>query len=573
MTEGFFEALTQITRERKVDRDVLIDTLAGGLRSAVRRKHGADAEVDVQILPDKGTIEIHLVMTVVTEEDLDNEDCELTVEEAREYIDNPEVGDIIRIPLDVKEFGRNAIMTAKQVLVQGVREAERERIFNEYSKRVGEIVSGTVQQVDRGNVLVNLGRAEALLPYREQIRRERHRQGDPVKGLVLEVQRESRGPQIILSRTHPDFLLRLFEQEIPEVYEGLVELKAIAREPGWRSKVAVTSKDDRVDAVGACVGMKGARVMTIVKELSGERIDIVHWDPDTVTFVTRALSPAQVSSVKIADWDRGEMMVIVAEDQLSLAIGKEGQNVRLAAKLTGWKIDLVTTEILALRERAESEIHMEMADLDGVTPRLLGVLEAGGFTTLAQLAAASDEALQAIEGVGPKTAEKLLARARDAVVDLHRRRDEFIDTERRRLEQERRERDDLFREGVFTDDGEKAAPEPETVKGPLFKEDAFDEPAPEADEEPAAEAEPEADEADEEPAADAEPEADEADEEPAAETEPEAPEADEEPAAEAEPEAPEADEEPAEEAEPEGALDEAMEVSPADEPSRPREGT
>ncbi len=450
MTEGFFEALQQIARERKVDREVLVETLAMGLRSAVRRKHGSEANVDVNIDP-QGAIDIHLVMQVVTEEALENEEQELTVEEAREYIDDPEVGDIIRIPLDVKEFGRNAILTAKQVLVQGVREAERERIFNEYSKRVGEIVSGTVQQVDRGNVLVNLGRAEALLPYREQIRREKWHQGDTVQGLVLEVQRESRGPQVILSRTHPDMLLRLFEQEIPEVYEGLVEIRAIAREPGWRSKVAVYSKDDRIDAVGACVGMKGARVMTIVKALSGERIDIVPWDNDIHTFVSRALAPAMVSMLRVADWDERALEVIVAEDQLSLAIGKEGQNVRLAAKLTGWKIDLVTSELIKLREEASEQVRMEVAELEGVTPRLAEALAGAGYATVQELGAASQADLEKIEGIGAKTAEKLQGRVQVALAALAEARADYIEKRRRDLEAERRQATPLFNEEKLAD--------------------------------------------------------------------------------------------------------------------------
>ena len=468
MSEGFFEALQQITRERKVDRAILIETLAMGLRSAVRRKHGSEANVDVDIQPQKGGIEIHLVMEVVSEDDLENEDQQLTVEEAREYIDNPEVGDTIRIPLDVREFGRNAIMTAKQVLVQGVREAERERVFNEYSKRVGEIVSGTVQQVDRGNILVNLGRAEAMLPYREQIRRERWHQNDTVRGLVLEVQRESRGPQVILSRTHPDFLLRLFEQEIPEVYEGLVEIKAIAREPGWRSKVAVFSKDDRVDAVGACVGMKGARVMAIVKELSGERIDIVPWDSDVNAFVSRALSPAQVSTIRIRDWTERALEVIVAEDQLSLAIGKEGQNVRLAAKLTGWKIDLVTSEILRLRELADEHVRREVGELEGVTPRLASLLKEAGLSTVKDVVAAGLAGLQAVEGIGPKTAEKILSSAQAAAAELAQAREVFIDTERRRREQERQQQEPkklTFKEEFFDAEEEVQAP-PESAIAP-----------------------------------------------------------------------------------------------------------
>ena len=497
MSDGFLEALQQIARERKVERDVLMDTLAMGLQSAVRRKHGSEANVEVNFDPEGGIV-IHLVMEVVTEEALENEDQELTVEEAREYIDDPEVGDVIRIPLEVKEFGRNAILTAKQVLVQGVREAERERIFNEYSKRVGEVVSGTVQQVDRGNILVNLGRAEALLPYREQIRRERWHQGETVRGLLLEVQRESRGPQIIMTRTHPDFLLRLFEQEIPEVYEGLVEVKAIAREPGWRSKVAVYSKDDRVDAVGACVGMKGARVMGIVKELSGERIDIVPWDSDVYAFVSRALSPAMVSSLRVADWDENALEVIVAEDQLSLAIGREGQNVRLAAKLTGWKIDLVTTELLRLRDEADAHIRREVGDLEGITPRLAEVLAAAGYVTVQELAQAGTEKLEEIEGVGAKTAAKILDRAEAAVQELAVIRDEFIETRRRELDEERRlkEETSLFDESKFDDEESEAEAEPDLpTASELFKDPSADDGAdaePEAEPEAEVKAEPDA---------------------------------------------------------------------------------
>lgn len=489
MSEGFLDALQQIARERKVEREVLMETLAMGLRSAVRRKHGSEANVDVAYDAEDG-ISIHLVMQVVTEEALENEDQELTVDEAREYIDDPEVGDIIRIPLEVKEFGRNAIMTAKQVLVQGVREAERERIFNEYSKRVGEVVSGTVQQVDRGNILVNLGRAEALLPYREQIRRERFHQSEPVRGLVLEVQRESRGPQIILSRTHPDLLLRLFEQEIPEVYEGLVEIKAIAREPGWRSKVAVYSKDDRVDAVGACVGMKGARVMAIVKELSGERIDIVPWDNDVHTFVARALSPAMVSSIRVADWDNNALEVIVAEDQLSLAIGREGQNVRLAAKLTGWKIDLVTSELLRLREEADEHVRRGVDEIEGITERLASVLTTAGYSSVQELAAAEIESLEEIDGVGTKTAEKILERANAAADNLERERSEYIDRRRRELDEERRQAEarELFDESQFDQvDGPDAEGEDEAAPAEpprLSEAELFPaQPAEEADEE------------------------------------------------------------------------------------------
>jgi len=453
MTDGFFDALIQITRERKVDREALLEALAFSLRSAVRRKHGSEAEVDVDISPEKGEIEIHLVKRVVTEEDLMNEDQEFTVEEAEEFVDDPEPGDVLRIPLDVAEFGRNAILIAKQVLVQGVRDAERENVFNEYSDRVGEISTGTVQQVDRGSILVNLGRTEALLPWREQIRRERFHQGESVKGLVLEVHRESKGPQIILSRTHPDFLARLFEQEIPEVYEGLVELKAIAREPGWRSKVAVQSHDERVDPVGACVGMRGARVMAIVKELSGERIDIVPWDEDSASFVSRALSPAQVSAIKVTSWENRTMQVIVESDQLSLAIGREGQNVRLAARLTGWSLELVTSELLRIRHRAEEEFPLDLGGLDGVSEKMAGVLKEGGVESVEQLIAAGLDGLQELPGIGQKKAEALLEKASLAMDEVEQARREFIEREQALLEEERARREKLFDDGDEVQDG------------------------------------------------------------------------------------------------------------------------
>ncbi len=458
MSEGFFDALIQITRERKVDRETLLEALAFSLRSAVRRKHGSEAEVDVDISPEKGEIEIHLVKRVVTEEDLINEDQEYTVEEAEEFVDDPEVGDTLRIPLEVAEFGRNAILIAKQVLVQGVRDAEREIVFNEYSDRVGEIITGTVQQIDRGSILVNLGRTEALLPWREQIRRERFHQSESIKGLVLEVHRESKGPQIILSRTHPDFLARLFEQEIPEVYEGLVELKAIAREPGWRSKVAVQSHDERVDPVGACVGMRGARVMAIVKELSGERIDIVPWDEDAASFVSRALSPAVVSAIKVRSWEGRSMQVIVDEDQLSLAIGREGQNVRLASRLTGWSLDLVTSELLRVRTRAEEEHPLGLTDIEGISAKTAEALVEANIQSVEQLIAAGFEGLQEVPGLGEKKAESILEKASLALENIEALRKDFMEREQAILEEERAQREQLF-----SDDESEEGEESEAV--------------------------------------------------------------------------------------------------------------
>jgi transcription termination/antitermination protein NusA len=484
MSDGFFDALIQITRERKVDRETLLEALSFSLRSAVRRKHGSEAVVDVDILAEKGEIEVHLIKRVVTEEDLINEDQEFTVDEAEEYVDDPEPGDVLRIPLDVAEFGRNAILIAKQVLVQGVRDAERENVFNEYSDRVGEIITGTVQQIDRGSILVNLGRTEALLPWREQIRRERFHQSESLKGLVLEVHRESKGPQIILSRTHPDFLARLFEQEIPEVYEGLVELKAIAREPGWRSKVAVQSHDDRVDPVGACVGMRGARVMAIVKELSGERIDIVPWDEDSASFVSRALSPAQVSSIKVTSWEGRSMQVVVEADQLSLAIGREGQNVRLASRLTGWSIDLITTDLMRLRSRAEDEFSLGLTDLEGVSDKLAEVMIEGGIEKVEHLINVGLGGLLDLPGIGEKKAESLLENAGLALENVEVQRKEFMEREQVILDEERLQREKLFDGDQDEGASEESEPKSKSVPKLTFSdvEDDEDEESSEAPE-------------------------------------------------------------------------------------------
>ena len=317
---------------------------------------------------------VEQVKTVV--EEIDDPDTDIALEEAQiEFGDEVEVGDEVRWELPLEDFGRNAILVAKQILVQKVREAERAQIFEEYKDRVNEIIVGTVQQVDRGNVLVNLGRTEALMPYREQIRGEKLHQGKTVRAFIIEVLDSAKGPQVILSRSHPGFLKALFEQEVPEIQEGIVEIKAVAREPGTRSKIAVVSNDDRVDPVGSCVGMKGSRVQAVTRELAGERVDIVPWSAEPSLLISRALSPAIVSNI-ILHRERGEATVVVNEDQLSKAIGKEGKNVRLAAKLTEWKIDLVSAREYAIRQRVTDEMTMKLAEMEGVTRRAAG--HAGG---------------------------------------------------------------------------------------------------------------------------------------------------------------------------------------------------
>jgi len=411
MSNEILDALSQITREKSVDRALLIETLEQGLASAVRKRYGATADVEARFANDTGAISIILRKTVV--DTVEDPALQLTVEEARAHKANAQVGDVLQFPLPIAEFGRNAIQTAKQVLIQRVREAERDRVFKEYSDKIGTLVRGVVQHVERGDVILKLDHSEGFLPAREQIARSYHRQGEYVRAVVINVDKSAKGPHVILSRTHPDFLRRLFESEVPEIAESIVEIKAVAREAGSRSKISVYSTDPRVDAVGSCVGLKGSRVQSIVRELGGERIDIVPWSQDPAVFVSRALSPARVMDVKVHEADK-RMNVIVADDQLSLAIGKGGQNARLAARLTGWKIDLTSKSEQKKREEIEraSRIEVEKLELgDATTEKLISA----GIETVHELIATPLEKLVEIPGFGEKTAEKVLASAQEYV--------------------------------------------------------------------------------------------------------------------------------------------------------------
>ena len=412
MNTEILEALGAITREKNVERSVLVETLEAGLISAGKKKFGATANIAVHFDNVSGKIEMARVMDVV--EVVEDPALQATLEKARETHPDAAVGEPIRFPLAIEDFGRNAIQAAKQVLIQRVREAERERVFNEYSGKAGQLVRGVVQQVDRGNVIVKLDRAEGLLPAREQIPRDHHRQGDYVRAVVLDVDKMAKGPQVILSRTHPDFLRRLFEAEVPEIADRIVEIKAVAREAGARSKISVYSKDPRVDAVGSCVGLKGSRVQSIVRELGGERIDIVPWSGDPSVFVSRALSPAKVLDVRVQE-EESRMQVVVADDQLSLAIGKGGQNARLAAKLTGWRIDLISRSEDVKRGAVAKAARIDIETIAGLGPRLKEKLVQAGIESVQELLAMPLEELVAIPGVGEKTADKALAVARYAL--------------------------------------------------------------------------------------------------------------------------------------------------------------
>ena len=410
------EALRQIAQEKNVNRDMIVETLEMGLISAAKKRFGTGDNVEVNFDNNSGEIVVEAVKEIVADDSVEDPGIQIGVTQARKADTDAKVGGEVRFRLNFDDFGRNAIQTTRQVLVQRVREAEREKIYEDYQGRIGEIISGTVQQISRGDILVNLGRTEAIIPLKEQIRKERYRQGDPIRAYLLEVLRTAKGPQVVLSRTHPVFLERLFQLEVPEIYEGVIEIKAVSREPGVRAKIAVYSNDARIDPVGACVGMKGSRVQAVVRELSSERIDIVPWSDDEAIFLSRALNPATVRRVVI---DRREkrMSAIVDDDQLSLAIGKEGQNARLASQLTGWHVDIMTEtryeEILTERQATT----VPLAEVPGTGEVTRNRLEAAGILSANDLVRVSLNTLLKVPGIGETTAEKLQEIAQEIVND------------------------------------------------------------------------------------------------------------------------------------------------------------
>ncbi|MBF0228019.1 MAG: transcription termination/antitermination protein NusA [Desulfamplus sp.] len=333
--------MEQVSREKGINKDVLISTIKEAIESAARKKLGSRADIEVHYDEKSGEIEVFQFKEVVT--DVQDPEVELTIEDGLKYDPECEEGDSLGIKVDTSLFGRIAAQSAKQVIIQKMKEAEKNAVYENFINKKGEIINGIVQRIDRGNIVVNLGQAEAVLPLKEQMPRENYKRGDRIRAYVLDVLEESRGSQILLSRTHPEFLVKLFFSEVPEVAESIVNIKGAAREPGVRSKVAVTSSDSDVDPIGACVGMKGNRVQSIVQELRGEKIDIIQWNPDIAKFVCNALAPAEIEKVVI-DEDNRTMEIIVPDEFLSIAIGKNGQNVRLACKLTGWHLDVMSKD-------------------------------------------------------------------------------------------------------------------------------------------------------------------------------------------------------------------------------------
>ncbi len=357
MNQDFMMALESIEEEKGIKKEILFEAIEAALISAYKRNFDSAHNVKVNIDRESGDIKVFSCLDVV--ENVTNPQQEIDIDEAKSKDPNKDIGDVVEEEVTPKNFGRIAAQTAKQVVIQRIREAERELIFEEYIDREEDIVTGLVQRFEHRNAIINLGKTEAVLPPSEQIPGEVHRQGDRIKAFILEVKKTTKGPQIVISRTHPGLLKRLFELEVPEIYNGTVEIKAVAREPGYRSKIAVYSRHSDVDPVGACVGPKGSRVQAIVGELKGEKIDIIEWNDEPEVFISSSLSPAKVMKVEVYP-DSKSAMVLVPDYQLSLAIGKEGQNARLAAKLTGWKIDILS----------ESRYNEKMAEAGTVEPLL-----------------------------------------------------------------------------------------------------------------------------------------------------------------------------------------------------------
>jgi N utilization substance protein A len=440
MGQELIQVIDQISKDKGISREMVIEAVETALVSAAKKKYGTQ-RIAVQIDPKRGDIAMYAYKKVVPE--ITNPEEEITLEEAQSLFPEAQMDGEVPLQVEFEGFGRIAAQTARQVIVQKVREAERDVVFKEFNDKIGQLVNGIVLRHEKGAYFIDLGKTEAVLPAREQVPRENYRRGDRVRCVVLEVKDTSKGPQVVLSRSHPDFVSKLFEMEVPEIYENIVEIKGVVREAGDRTKIAVSSKDAQVDPVGACVGMKGARVQAVVRELRGEKIDIIPWSEDPRVYIAKALSPAVVEKVGVTEEDRAALAV-VADAQLSLAIGKKGQNVRLAAKLTGWKIDIlseseyeqerqkerdqeieaaIAEETRKMAEETEAAESMEaeaaqaeagagLTSLEGVGPKTAEQLIEAGYDTIEKVAAMSDEEILAVPGIGEKTAQKILLAAR-----------------------------------------------------------------------------------------------------------------------------------------------------------------
>ncbi|MFI5310202.1 MAG: transcription termination factor NusA [Gemmatimonadales bacterium] len=414
-------AIRELSNSKQMERSELHELLQDGIHAALAKKHGPTVSAEVSIDEDKGEIRIVLLKTVV--EAVEDPAKEITLEEARFEDPEYEVGDVMEIPVDFGEFGRSAVQAAKQRIIQRVREGERTKIRDEFTSRVGDLLSGEIQQIERGKIVVMLNKfreAEAIIPYREQNHREDYKQGEPIRAVLKKIEETPKGPRLVLSRGDPMFVKALFKLEVPEIQQGIVEIRAASREVGSRTKIAVFSRDDAIDPVGACVGLKGSRVQAVVQELGGERIDIVPWSSDPERFAKLALAPAKVARV-FSDAATKTIQAVVDEDQLSLAIGRNGQNVRLASELTEWKIDLYSSREWLERggdvplfqplpeEEREAVADVKLSDIEGLPPATVAVLEAGGYKTLNDIIDLEREDFLKLAGIAPEEADRLMA--------------------------------------------------------------------------------------------------------------------------------------------------------------------
>ncbi|WP_306014940.1 transcription termination factor NusA [Oceanicaulis sp. MMSF_3324] len=400
-----------VAQEKMIDESIVLEAIEEAIQKAARSRYGAELDIHCKINPKTGEMRLTSRTTVV--EEVENEAHQITLDEAKKRDPEAEIGSFYEEELPPIEFGRVASQTAKQVITQKVREAERQRQYNEYKDRIGEIVNGIVKRVEYGNVIIDLGKAEGIIRRSDGIPRESLQVNDRVRAYIYDVREETRGPQIFLSRAHPDFMAALFAQEVPEVYEGVIEIPRVARDPGSRAKIAVISNDSSIDPVGACVGMRGSRVQAVVNELAGEKIDIIPWNPDPATFIVNALQPAEVAKVVLDD-EAERIEVVVPDDQLSLAIGRRGQNVRLASQLTGWAIDILTEEEESERRQKEfserTSTFMNALDVDEVIAQLLAT---EGFAEVEDIAFVELDEIAVIEGFDDDTAQEIQTRARE----------------------------------------------------------------------------------------------------------------------------------------------------------------
>ena len=401
----------QVSRDKGIEREVLIKALEEALISAARKKFGSKIDIEVQYSEESGEIEVFQFKDVA--EKITEPDLQISLEEGRKLDPECEVGDSLGTKMDASTFGRIAAQSAKQVIIQKIKDAEKDAVYSSFIDRKGEVIHGIVQRMDRGDIIVNLGHTEGIVPVREQVPRETYRRGDRIRAYIFDVLQDSRGPQIVLSRTHPNFLIHLFKTEVPEISEGIVTIMGAARESGIRAKIAVASNNSDIDPVGACVGMKGSRVQNVVQELRGEKIDIISWHVDAAKFVCNALAPAEISRV-IIDEANNSMEVIVPDEFLSIAIGKRGQNVRLASKLTGWHLDVKSESLYSETMQTGYET---LVALPGIGISMADALYEKGFFSAEEIASASIEDLIQIRGIGGEKAAKLIAAAKEAAVN------------------------------------------------------------------------------------------------------------------------------------------------------------